>query len=119
MVAIRNAQEFLIYVIRVSQIHMTNPNVFYLDDWNAFFAKLATLECIAGNYFRDLAQWLPLPISRNLCHFHAAKIRTTLAAMVCSNSRAWAFSDSSSSFKVSNLTLKSSSLTFSPGAKPT
>ena len=52
-------------------------------------------------------------------HDHAPKTAAAFAAIVCSNSRACAFSTSNSSFNASNCALKSSSLTSSPGATPT
>ena len=50
---------------------------------------------------------------------HASRISATLRAMVSSSSRAWTFRVWSSSLRVESCSLKSSSLTASPGATPT
>src|SRR5664280_1596061 len=51
--------------------------------------------------------------------FHVSSISVTLLAIVVSSSRAAALRASSSSFRVSSCSLKSSSLTTSPAATPT
>ena len=92
-------------------------HVFYSKKHWAGIGKLWCGVRSVVQAFVEFLDWNRLPVQP--LHGQFSRMSLTLQAMVCSSSRACALRASSSSFSVSSCSVKSSSLTASPGATPT
>lgn len=120
---------------RVTAVHMGEGTPRrWIPGWVVVFDLLGNLTASFGlNYFhfgnscRGGGEMRPqatgdrsqAALQRSRRNAHDSRILATFAAMVASNSLAWALRVSSSEWSCSSLALKSSSLTSSPGATPT